>query len=72
MVHTFPRLSKIMLFILQAPCSSSPLERYFSTITLNTSPIAANRTTEYLEQVEQTNALTDSFFTVLDTLSSEN
>ena len=60
-----------MLYILQAPCSSSPLERYFSTITLNTSPIAANRTTEYLEQVDQVNALNDSFFEILETLASE-
>ena len=70
LVHIFPRLSKIMLFVLNAPCSTSPLERYFSTISMNTSPIAANRTTEYLEQVNQTNSINDKFFEVINELNS--
>ena len=72
MVHLFPRLSKIMLFVLKAPCSSSPLERYFSTFSLNTNAIASSRTTEYLEQVNQTNSVNDSFFETVNELHGSN
>ena len=68
MVHILPRLSKIMLFVLQAPCSSSSLERYFSTISLNTSAHASNRDTEYIEQINQNHPQNDEFFAELNRL----
>ena len=71
MVHLFPRLSKIMLFVLNAPCSSSPLERFFSTISLNSSAIASRRTSEYLEELAQINPRNDDFFVLLDALFAQ-
>ena len=68
MVHILPRLSKIMLHVLETPCSSSPLERFFSTISLNTSAHASNRDTEYLEQLNQVDPQNDEFFTELERL----
>ena len=64
----FPRLSKIMIFVLRTPCSSSPLERFFSSINLQTSSHAANRTIEYLEQLNQISPKNDNFITVLNDL----
>ena len=64
----FPRLANIMLFVLRTPCSSSPLERAFSSITLHTSSHAVHRTTEYVEQLNQISPKTDSFFSVLNEL----
>ena len=64
----FPKLAKIMLFVLRTPCSSSPLERFFSSITLHTSEHAANRTTEYIEQINQISPKNDEFFTVMNEL----
>lgn len=65
---SFPRLAKIMLFVLRAPCSSSPLERFFSSINLQTSSHASNRTTEYIEQINQISPKNDEFFTVMNNL----
>ena len=64
----FPKLSKIMLFVLRTPCSSSPLERFFSSITLHTSDHAANRTVEYIEQINQISPKNDQFLTVMNEL----
>ena len=64
----FPKLAKIMLFVLRTPCSSSPLERFFSSITLHTSDHAANRSTEYIEQINQISPKNDKFFTVMNEL----
>ena len=64
----FPRLAKVMLFVLRTPCSSSPLERFFSSITLQTSSHASNRTTEYVEQINQISPKNDDFFTVMNEL----
>lgn len=66
--HAFPRLANIMLFVLRTPCSSSPLERVFSSINLQTSAHAANRTIEYIEQINQISPKTDNFFSVLNEL----
>ena len=57
-----------MLQVLETPCSSSPLERFFSTISLNTSAHASNRDTEYLEQLNQVDPQNDEFFTELERL----
>ena len=64
----FPRLAKIMLFVLRTPCSSSPLERFFSSINLQTSSHAANRTIEYIEQINQVSPKNDQFITVMNDL----
>ena len=69
MVHILPRMSKIMLFLLQTPVSSSNLERYFSTISLNSHSIASRRDMEYLEEINQVHANTKKFFSALDKLS---
>ena len=64
----FPKLAKIMLFVLRTPCSSSPLERFFSSINLHTSDHAANRTAEYIEQINQISPKNDEFFSVMNEL----
>ena len=64
----FPRLANIMLFVLRTPCSSSPLERFFSSINLQTSSHASNRTVEYIEQINQINPKNDQFITVMNNL----
>ena len=68
MVHILPRMSKIMQFLLKTPVSSSNLERYFSTISLNTHSIASRRDMEYLEEINQVHTNTKKFFSVLDEL----
>ena len=71
MMHIFPRLSKIMLFVLFTPASSSCIERFFSTFSLNTNSIAANRTTEIMELYNQNNPKNKKFFELLNTLYTE-
>jgi len=71
MMHIFPRLSKVMIHVLFAPTSSSCIERYFSTFSLNTNPIASNRSIELLELYQQNNPKNVKFFELLDTLYSE-
>ena len=71
MMHIFPRLSKIMLFVLFTPSSSSCIERFFSTFALNTNPIASNRTIEILELYNQNNPKNEKFFQLLDSLYTE-
>ena len=68
MAQIYPRLSKIMNFVLKTPCSSSCLERVFSSISLNTAAVASSRDVEYLENVNQVNPNSDRFFEILQSL----
>lgn len=68
MVNVLPRMSRIMQFLLLTPVSSSNLERFFSTISLNTHSIASRRDMEYLEEINQVHVNTKKFFSVLDEL----
>ena len=68
MIHILPRMTKIMLFLLKNPVSSSNLERFFSTITLNSSSHATKRDMEYLEEINQINPKSKNFFETLDRL----
>ena len=68
MVHVLPRMSKIMQFLLKTPVSSSNLERYFSTISLNSHSIASRRDMEYLEEINQVHSNNHKFFSALNEL----
>ena len=68
MVHILPRMTKIMLHLLKTPVSSSNLERFFSTISLNSSSHASKRDMEYLEEINQIHPKSKKFFETLEKL----